>query len=342
MIRNGTDLPYINGVLIAHRIKNFVYRAGSARKVQLVVPNVPLPSPQSAVIQTFRPTIHRLNASLKVLAAKGWGKSGDTRAGLESTKAGDAEICHTGKRTSSHVEQGEKSYFESQVRVSHEEDHSGKTLRPAGFDDKNSEIELCEDEDPIIVRTHRALCAADFDDNDDEDVCSDDGTRRFSLEASTRWSSRNNRLKGTQRPQLTTIQLRIEEKILKEITQQAFKAREKGENGCSIISQPVSEEDDWVLEMVLQLIEVGQTMIDAGELQGEEGDDIQMMMRNNLETLLREATRPFRPSGIRAGEAELFQCLKAFRQMRLKLQEGNAGMSIAEILTERRLDLRPR
>lgn len=65
-------------------------------------------------------------------------------------------------------------------------------------------------------------------------------------------------------------------------------------------------------------------------------------MRNNLETLLQKATRPFRPSGIRAGEAELFQCLEAFRQMRLKLQEGNPGKSMADILTERRLDLKPR
>lgn len=342
MIRGGGDLPYINGVLTAHRVKNIVYRAGPARKVQLVVPSAPLPSPQSAVIRTLRPTIHRLNASLKVLAAKAWGKSEDTRAGLEATKAEDAEICHTGKRISSHVEQGEKNYFQSQSRVSDEEENSRKTLCPAGFDDKNSEDELCEDDSPIIVRTHRALCAADFDDTDDEDAFPDGGTRGFNLEASTRWSNCNNRLKSTRGPQLTTIQLRIKENMLKEIAQQAFKERENGENGCSIVSQPASEEDDWVLDMVLQLMDVGQTMMDAGGLQGDEGDDIQKMMRNNLETLLQKATRPFRPSGIRAGEAELFQCLEAFRQMRLKLQEGNPGKSMADILTERRLDLKPR
>lgn len=348
MIRSGADLPYINGVLTAHRVKNIVYRAGPARKVQLVVPSAPLPSPQSAVIRTLRPTIRRLNASLKVLAAKGWGKSGETGAGLEATKAEDAEISHNGKRTSSHVEQGEKSYLQSQARVSHEEDRPRKTLHPAEFDDKNSEDKLCDDDGPIIVRTHRALCAADFDDNDDDDAFCDADTRGFDLEASTRWSNCNNGLNDTQEPQMTTIQLRIQENMLKEIAQQAYKARENGENGCSIISPPAAEEEeeeeeeDWMLEMVLQLMEVGQSMIDSGKVQREEGDDIQMMMRNNLETSLRKATRPFRPSGIRAGKTELFQCLEAFRQMRLKLQEGNAGMSMAEILTGRRLDLRPR
>lgn len=344
MIRGGGNLPYINGVLTAHRIKNLVYRAGPARKVQLVVPDAPPPSPQSAVIRILRPTIHRLNASLKVLAAKAWGKSEDTMAGLEATKAEDAEICHTVKQTSSHVEQREMTYLQIQLRVSHEEENSRKTLRPTGSDDKNSEDELCEDDSPIIVRTHRALCAADFDDSDDEeeeeDGSSDGGVRGFNLEASTRWSDCNNRLKGAQGPQLTTTQLRIQENTLKEITQQALEARENGEIDCSIFGQPASEEEDWVLEMVLQLIEVGQTMMDAGELDGDEGDDIQMMMRNNLETLLRKATRPFRPSGIRAVEAELVQCLTAFRQMRVKLQEGNAGMSMADILTERRLDLK--
>ena len=316
MIGSSADLPYINKGFTAHRARKLVYRAGPARKVQIVVPSAPLPNPQNAVIRTLRPTIRRLNASLNVLTANGWGESGDTRADLKATKAEDAEICHTGNRTS--------------------EDHPRKALRPTEKDDKSSEDKLCENDGPMIVRTHRALRAADFEDSDDEDSFSG-GTRGFNLEASTRWSQCNNRLKNTQGRQLTTIQLRIEENMLREIAQQALKAGENGENASTINSQGVSEED-LVLEIVLQLMELG--LIDAGEMQGEEGGDIQMMVRNSLATLLGKARRPFRPSGMRVVEAELFQCLEAFRQMRLKLLQSDPGMGMAEILQGRSLDLR--
>lgn len=55
-----------------------------------------------------------------------------------------------------------------------------------------------------------------------------------------------------------------------------------------------------------------------------------------------EATRPFRPSGIRTVKAELSSCLEAFRQLRLRLLWENQGISMAEILERRSLDVRPR
>ena len=157
-----------------------------------------------------------------------------------------------------------------------------------------------------------------------------------------RWADCNNELQGRQRCQMTTLQLRINANMLREIAHEALKERENGVHESYIFSEETSEEGDRVLEMVLELMDLGQVMVDAGEIQSEEGGDIQMMVQNNLETLIRKATRPFRPSGIRAVEVELFQCLKAFRQMRLELLQRHGGMSMAQILEERSLDLRPR
>ena len=199
------------------------------------------------------------------------------------------------------------------------------------------------------MRTHRPVYAADFEDSDDEESFCDDSDirvfRGFDLEARVRWPDCNNELKRRRGRQVTTLQLRIYGKMLREIAHRALEERENSENSeneSDTSSEEMSEEGDRVLEMILELMDLPQVMVDAGEFQGEEGGDIQMMVQKNLETWIRKATRPFRPSGIRPVEAEVFQCLEAFGQMRLQLLERHPGMSMAEILKERSLDLRPR
>ena len=346
MIKSDADLPYINQVLVAHGAKNIVYRRGPARKVQMVTPRAPLPSPQSAVIRILRPILRRLNASLNLGARKGQCESGDLKAGSAPTKAEDAKTGHIENRRPSNFDHRAERHSPIQMPVSHREHRFKRTLCAANFYDRNSEDILCNEDGTIVVRTHRPLCAADFEDSDDEDSFCDDGDirafRGFNLEARVRWADCNNELKSRQGRQLTTLQLRINANMLREIAHRAFRERENGENEFCIFSEETSEEGDWVLEMVLEMMDLGQVMVDAGEFQGEEGSDIQMMVQNNLETLIRKATRPFRPSGIRAVEVELFQCLEAFRQMRLELLQRHRGMSMEEILKERSLDLRPR
>ena len=340
MVRGDADVSYVNEILIAHRAKNMVYRKGPNHKVQVVVPSTRLPSPQCAVIQTFRPPIRRLDATLNIHATYGRVKSRVNEASSEATKARDAERGHTGNQTSRHVEQGEERLPRSQVRVSGGEDRPKRSLLASDFDNGNGDN---RDIGPIVVRSHRALCAADFEDSDDEGSVRGDGDiRGLDLEASARWSDCNNELKSSQACPLTTAQLRIKENMLRGIAQRARNARTNGQVDCSIFSKEAPAEEDRVLEMILELMEVGQTMVDAGGFQSEEGRDIEMMLRNNLHTLMRKATHPFRPSGIRAMEVEQSQCLEVFGQMRLKLRQENGGISMSEILKERGLDLRPR
>ena len=343
MVRSDADLPYINQVRVAHRAKNIVYHPGPARKVQVVVPSAPLPSPQSAVIRTLRPLFRRLRASANFRAGDGRSERGDLEVGSATTKAEDPETGHLRNRKSSNLEHGAERHSQSQTRVGHGEHHSTKILQAAEFYEINGEDTHCEEDGTIVVRTHRPLCAADFEDSDDEDsFCVGGDTRRFDLQATMRWVDGNNELQSSQGLQLTTLQLQIKANMLREIAQQALRERENSENGPNVFSNEVPEEGDWVLEMNLELMELGQVMVDAGEFQDEEGRDIQIMLQNNLGTLVRKMTRPFRPSGIRGVEVELFQCLEAFRQMRLELLHKNLGMSMAEILGERSLDLRPR
>ena len=343
MVKSDADLPYINQVLVAHGAKNIVYRKGPARKVQVVIPTTPLPSPQSAVIRTIRPILRRLNASLNLCAGKGQGESGDLKAG---SAAANAKTDHIEKRKPSNFEHRAERHSPNQMPVSRRGQHSKRTLCAANFCDRNREDILRNEDGTIVVRTHRPLCAADFEDSDDEDSYCEDGDvkafRGFNLEARVRWAHCNNQIKSRQGRQLSTLQLRIHANILREIAHQALRDTEDGVNEWDISSEERSEDGDWVLEMILELMDLAQVMVDAGEFQGEEGGDIQKMVQNNLETLIRKATRPFRPSGIRAVEVELFQCLEAFRQMRLELVHRHPGMSMAEILKERCLDLRPR
>lgn len=271
----------------------------------------------------------------------------DAEAVSEATKAEDAETGYTENQTSSYVEQEEK-YLQSGIRISDEADRpKDRDLRTADFGDDNNDDTLCENDNgkdvaPTTLRTHGALYAADFEDSDDEgSLCDDIDIRDFDLECKARWANCNEELKSRQGYQLTMIQLRIQENSLREIVQQALKARRNGQIHSSIFGE-APEEEDRLIEMVLELTELGRTMNDAGAFLRDEGRDIEMMSRNNLQTLIQKATRPFRPSGIKVVKAELSQFLEDFRQMRLRLLQENPGMSMAAILEERSLDLRPR
>ena len=312
MVKSDADLPYINQVLVAHGAKNIVYRKGPARKVQVVIPSAPLPSPQSAVIRTLRPLFRRLNA-FKLGVGKGQGESGDPQADSAATKAEDAKTGHIEKGISSNVEHGAERHFQCQMRVSYRHHRSRKSLGAADLHEANREATVCGEDSTIVVRTHRPVYAADFEDSDDEESFCDDGDigvfRGFDLVARVRWADCNNEPKRRRGRQVTTLQLRIFGKMLGEIAHRALEERENEENGeneSDISSEEMSEEGDWVLEMILELMDLPQVMMDAGEFQGEEGSDIQMMVQNSLETWIRKATRPFRPSGIRPVEAELF------------------------------------
>ena len=350
MVKSNTDLPYMNEVLIAHRATNLVYRMGPARKAQMIVPTTILPGPQSAVIQTIRPTISRSNACSNLRAAYQRFENADHAADSTATGAKDAEKGDTGMQTSNHIEHQEKRYLQSQVRASHQNDRPReRDPCAADFDDSNNEDSLCENDHgnditPILIRTHRALCAADFEDSEDGYSSCDDGDiLGFNLSAYTLC---NKELQMRQERELTTIQLRIQEKVLRGIAQQALKARRNGKGDSGIFSKEAPDDEDRVLETILALIEMGQAMNDAGTFQGEleeeECRDIQMMVRNTVHTLMQKATHPFRPSGVRVVQAKLSQCLEAFGQMRLKLLQEKVGTAMAEILKEKRLDLEPR
>ena len=161
MVNSDADLPYINQVLVAHGAKNIVYRQGPARKVQVVTPSAPLPSPQNAVIRTLRPILRRLNASLNLGARKGQGEKGDLKAGWAATKAEDAKTGHIETRNPRNFEHEGERHSPSQMPVSHREHRSKRTLGAANFYDRHSEDILCNEEGTIVVRTHRPLYAAD-------------------------------------------------------------------------------------------------------------------------------------------------------------------------------------
>ena len=346
MVKSDADLPYINQVLVAHGANNIVYRKGPARKVQVVIPSAPLQSPQSAVIRTLRPLFRRLNASLTLGAGKGQGESRDSNADSAATNAGDAKTGPIEDGISSNIEHGTERHFQCQMRVSQGQHRSSKSLQAANLHNRNGAATLCGADGTIVVRTHRPVYPTDFEDSDDDESFCDDGDirafRGFDLEARVRWVDCNSELKSRQGRQMTKLRLRIWGNMLREIAHRALEEREIGEDESDSSSEEMSEEGDWVLEAILELMDLAQVMVDAGEFQGEEGEDIQMMVQNNLETLIGKATHPFRPSGIRAGGMELFQCLGAFRQMRLELLQRHRGMSMVEILEERSLDLRPR
>ena len=122
MMKHDTDLPYINQVLAAHRVRNIEYRKGPARKVQIVIPSAPLPSPQCVVIQTLRPMTRRVNASLDLQAVYDRAEGGDTDG---NSKAEDAETGPSGQQISSEVEHGEEWCYQSHVPVDRGEDHFG-------------------------------------------------------------------------------------------------------------------------------------------------------------------------------------------------------------------------
>ena len=335
MIRNNTDLPYMNNVLMAHRATNILYRKGPAQKAQLVFPSAFPPSPQSAVVQTLPPT-------------------------RPSSKQPRAYIQHM---------DGERAQTARRVRLSYEgdglRDWSLRILSPfvsvtksissimatmlhaIGFNESVSKSTRYGNDDgkdvaPAALRIYRGFCAADFEDSEDEKdaLCDDSDIESLDLKAATCWS--NCIWETPQENRLTTIQLRILENVLRDIVAQALAARRNDRLDSSIFSEEAPEEEDMLLEMMLELMELGHSMMDAKAFQGEEGGDIQMMVRNNFHTLMGKATRPFRPSGIKIVKAELSSCLEAFRQLRLRLLWENQGMSMAEILKERNLDVRPR
>ena len=346
MIKSDADLPYINQVLMAHRATNMIYRAGPAHKVKLVVSSTRQPSSQSAAIRTLRRIRACSYACSNLRAAYGRLEDLATGPGSEATEA--EETGHLGNQTSDHVENGEESYLQSQFRVSHEEDRPGNSgLHAADFDKRNTEDTRCENEKgkdiaPTAAWTPRGLCAADFDDSEDESLCDDADIRSLDLEANLRWSNYSHELGTPQEHHLTTIQLRIQENVLRDIVQQALKARRNGRNDSSVFSKEAPGLEDWLMEVILEVMELGQSMVDTGTLQREEGRDIQTMLQNNFQSLMRKATHPFRPSGIRVMNVELTSCLEAFREMRLRLLRENSGMSMVEIVKERSLDFRPR
>ena len=315
MMRSNTDLPYMNDVLMAHRATNIVYRRGPARKVQLVVPNASLPSPQSAVIRTLRPTRPSLEAASKIYTAYGPRESTDKEAQDRLNYEGDRPRGQS-------------------LRATHFNKVISKDTHYANGDGK--------DVAPAVVNIYRGFCAADFEDSEDgeDSLCDDSDIEGLDLKATTRWTICN--WENPKGHQFTTTQLGMQENVLRNIVEQALKARRDGRVDSSIFSEERPEEEDEVLEIILEMMEFGQSMIDAGVLQGEEGGDIQMIVRNIFHTLVRKATRPFRPTGMKIVKAELSSCLEAFRQLRVRLLQKNPGMSMAELLEERSLDLRPR
>ena len=346
MVRSDAEVPYINQVLLAHRSTNFAFRycMGPARRVQLVFPSVPLPSPQSAVIQTIQSTELCSKTSSDSCAAYLRAESAGTQSGSEITEAGDVETGHDENPASSHVLPGEDQYLQKQIQVSNEEDSlEDKCVHPADCDDFDGNISEDtlfekrdgEDATSVVKRTHRALCAADFEDSDNEDSFRlDDDVVDHDLKAHAPWSSYEKELRMPQGRRLTTVQLQIQEDVLRHIVRQAVKARSDGTIDSKIFSGDAPEYEDWILETVLGAMESGEHMVDVGRIGGEEGHDIQMMLRKYLHILMRESTRPFRPSGANVRADPI---LSVFRQIRLQLLQENPGISMTEILKEKGL-----
>ena len=341
MVRSDAEVPYINQVLLAHRSTNIAYRVcmGPARRVQLVVPSAPLPSPQSAVIQTLQPSGLRPKGSSDSCAAYLRAKSTGTQSGSETTEAGDVVTCHDENPASSHVLSAEDRDLQKQIQVINEEDRlEDRCVPSAHFGRSISEDTLCEKGDgenatPVVTRAHRALCAADFEDSDIEDSFrpNDDVVGR-SLEAHAPWSSCEKEIEMPQGRRLTTVQLQIQEDVLRHIVRQAVKARSDGRIDSKIFSDEAPEYEDWILETVLGAMESGEHMVDVGYIEGEEGHDVQMMLRKYLHILLRESTRPFRPSGANVRADPI---LSVFRQIRLQLLQENPGIPMTEILQDK-------
>ena len=345
MVRSDDEIPYINQVLLAHRLTNIAYRVcrGPAHRVQLVVPSVPLPSPQSAVIQTLQSPGLRSKSSSDSCAAYLRAESAGTQPGSDTTEAGDVETGHGENPTSSHVLFGEDQCLQKQIQVNNEEDRlEDRCVHPAESGGSISEDTLCEKGDgedaiPVVIRTHRALCAADFEDSDNEDsFCPDDDVVSHDLKAHTPWSSREKELGMPQGRRLTTVQLQIQENILRNIVRQAVKARSDGRTESKIFSHKAPEYEDCQIETVLGAMEWEEYMVDAGCIEGEEGHDIQMMLRKYFHILIRELTRPFRPSG---ASVRADPILSVFRQIRLQLLQENPRRSLTEILEKGCLDL---
>ena len=344
MVRSDDEISYINQVFLAHRSTNIAYRVcmGPARRAQLVVPSFPLPSPQSAIIQTLQSPGLPSKASSDSCAAYLRAESAGTQSGSETTGAGDVETGHDENPTSSHVLFGENQYLQKQIQVNNEEDRlEDRCVHPADFRGSISEDTLClygdgEDATPVVIRTHRALCAADFEDSDDEDSFHpDDDIVGDDLEAHTPWSSYEKELEMPQGRRLTTVQLQIQEYVLRHIVRQAVKARSDGRLDSKIFSDKEPEYEDWMLETVLGAMVSGEYMVDAGYMEGEEGHDIQMMLRKWFHILMRELTRPFRPSGASVTADPI---LSVFRQIRLQLLHEYPGTSMTEVLEEECLD----
>ena len=334
MVRSDAEISYINQVLLAHRPTNIAYRVcmGPARRAQLVVPSVPLPSPQRAVIQTLRSHRLRSKASSKSCTAYLRAESAGAQSESETKEAGEVETGHDEDPTSSHVLFGEDQYLQKQ----HTTDFGGST----------SEDTLCgngdaKDATPVSMRTHRALCAADFEDSDNEDSFHpDDDVVGRDLEAHTPWSSCERELEMPQGRRLTTVQLQIQKDVLRHIVRQAVKARSEGRIDSKIFSDKAPEYEDCHIETVLEAIESGEYMVDAGYTEGEEGHDIQMMLRKYFHILMRELTRPFRPSG---ASVRADPILSVFRQIRLLLlAAGESRKSSDRDTREGMLGLGPR
>ena len=343
MVRSDAEVPYINQVLLAHRSTNFAYRycMGPARRVQLVLPSVPLPSPQSAVIQTLQSRGLRSKASSDSCAAYLGAESVGTQSGSEITEAGDVETSHDENPASSHVLPGEDQYLPKQIQASNEEGRlEDKCVHPVEFEGNIIEDTLFEKRDggdatPVVTRSHRALCAADFEDSDNEDFSRfDDDVVGHDLEAHAPWSRCEKELGMPQGRRLTTVQLQIQEDVLRHIVRQAVKARSNGTIDSKIFSDDEPEYEDWMLETVLGAMESGEHMVDVGCIEGEERHDIHMMLRKYLHILMRESTRPFRPSGANVRTDPI---LSVFRQIRLQLLRENPGISMTEILKEKGL-----
>ncbi len=227
MMKNDADLPYINQVLTAHRAKNLVYRPGPARRVQIVVPSKPLPRPQCAIVQTLRPCTRRSKASPDLRAAYRRAESGDTETGSEAAETEEVvETGYVGNATSGDFEHGEEEReLKDEARAEEEEDRSrDRGLRIADFGAEMSEDALLGDDDgeDVVLTAEgtekRVLCASDFEDSDDEDTLSGN-VKDLELEAGTRQSPDNRKLDFPRGRQLTMIQLRIKENILREVAQ---------------------------------------------------------------------------------------------------------------------------
>lgn len=345
MVRNDAEVPYINQVLLAHRSAKIAHRVcmGPARRVQLVVPSVPLPSSQSAVIQILQSPGLRSKAASDSCAAYLRAVSAGTQSGSETTEAGDVETGNGGNPASSRVLSGEDQCLQKQIQINNEEDRlENRCVHPAESGGSINEDTLCErgdgeDATPVVIRTHRALCAADFEDSDNEDSFRpDDDVVGHDLEAPTPWSRREKELGMPQGRRLTTVQLQIQENVLRNIVQQAVKARSDGRIDSKIFSDKAPEYEDRQIETVLGAMESEEYMVDAGYMEGEEGHDVQMMLRKYFHILTRELTRPFRPSGASLGADPV---LSVFRQIRLQLLQENTGSSLTEILEKGSLDL---